>query len=155
MGNYSAAVIFSNTISHATISRAVQLSISPPRVLFFSLDTNPGWTRQGEWAFGKPSGFGGTSHGRPDPTTGATGTNVFGINLSGDYSIAIGGPFYLTAGPFNFAGYTSMKLAFQRWLNADYPPYVYETIELSTNGTTWSAFGRMARVRSPIPHGPR
>lgn len=136
-GSYFATVIFSNATTGVSQTRAVNLTVSPPRVLFYSLDADPGWTRTSPWAFGKPSGLGGTSHGRPDPTAGATGTNVFGINLTGDYSTAIGGPYYLTTGPLNFTGYTGMKLKFQRWLNADYPPYVYETIDISTNGTTW------------------
>jgi len=138
VSSYVASVVFSNTVSGMSQTRAVNLTISPPRVLFFPLDTDPGWARQSPWAFGKPLGLGGASFGHPDPSTGATGTNVFGINLSGDYSTAVGGPYYLTAGPFNFAGYTGMKLRFQRWLNTDYPSYVYATIDVSTNGTSWT-----------------
>jgi uncharacterized repeat protein (TIGR01451 family) len=136
--NYTASVIFSNTASGMSQSRSVSLYVSPPRVLFFPLDADPGWSRQGEWAFGKPAGLGGLSHGHPDPASGATGTNVFGINLNGDYSITVGGPYYLTAGPFDFSGYTGIKLQFQRWLNTDYPSFVYATIEISTNGTAWT-----------------
>ncbi|MGD0651989.1 MAG: M4 family metallopeptidase [Verrucomicrobiia bacterium] len=117
---------------------ACGITVTPPRVYFFPLDTDPGWSRQGQWAFGKPAGLGGTSYGHPDPTSGATGTNVFGVNLNGDYSTAVGGPYYLTAGPLNFGGYTGTKLQFQRWLNTDYPPFVYATIEVSSNGTSWT-----------------
>ena len=53
----------------------------------FSLDTQPAWTLEGEWRFGKPAGAGGTEDGNPDPASAATGTNVFGINLNGDYSM--------------------------------------------------------------------
>ncbi len=136
--NYNASVIFSNTASGMSQTRGISLYVSPPRVLFFPLDTDPGWSRQGQWAFGKPAGLGGASHGHPDPTGGATGTNVFGVNLSGDYAITVGGPYYLTAGPFDFSGYSGMKLQFQRWLNTDYPPFVYATIEISTNGASWT-----------------
>lgn len=137
-GNYSDTVTFSNLVSGIIQTRAVTLTVTPPRLYFFPLDTDPGWSRQGEWAFGKPAGLGGTSFGHSDPTSGATGLNVFGINLNGDYSIAIGGPYYLTAGPLSFVGYTGAKLQFQRWLNTDYPSYVYATIEVSSNGTTWT-----------------
>jgi uncharacterized repeat protein (TIGR01451 family) len=136
-GTYSATVNFSNLVTSVRSQRDVALNVSPPRVYFFSLDSDPGWSRQGEWAFGKPAGLGGTSYGYHDPSNGATSTNVFGINLNGDYSISIGGPYYLTAGPLNFSGYAGVRLQFQRWLNSDYPPYVYETVELSTNGSTW------------------
>lgn len=103
----------------------------------YSLTSDPGWARQGQWAFGQPTGSGGSAHGSPDPAAGATGTNVFGVNLGGDYSTTVGGPYYLTAGPLNFDGYTGTKLRFQRWLNTDYQPYVSATLEVSSNGTDW------------------
>ena len=34
-----------------------------------------------------PTGGGGSQHGFPDPTNGATGSNVFGINLAGNENI--------------------------------------------------------------------
>ena len=55
------------------------------RLCSFSLDTDPSWTTEGEWAFGQPTGGGGTD-GVPDPTIGYTGSNVYGYNLSGDYT---------------------------------------------------------------------
>jgi len=63
------------------------------------LDDDPGWTTQGQWAFGPPQGAGGTVLGHPDPATGATGQNVYGVNLEGDYTVAAGDPMRLTAGP--------------------------------------------------------
>jgi len=120
------------------------ITVGWPVFLAFPLDTDPGWTRQGEWAFGTPTGAGGFDDGNPDPSAGATGTEVFGVNLSGDYSEAISGPNYLTAGPFDFSGRTSTALRFQRWLNTDIHTdidtdidYVFATIEVSANGTTW------------------
>ncbi len=137
-GNYSDTITFTNITSGFSHTRAVTLSVVPPRFLYFDLNTNPGWTRQGEWAFGQPTGAGGTVHGYPDPANGATGSSVFGINLAGDYSVAVGGPFYLTAGPFNFTGMQAVQLQFQRWLNAHVQPYCVEAIEVSSNGTTWT-----------------
>ncbi len=137
-GNYSASVNFSNLTSGRSFTRSVSLVITPPQVIFYSLDSDPGWTRQGEWAFGKPAGLGGTSFGFPDPASGYTGSNVFGINLNGDYSTVVGGPYYLTTGPINCSAFTTMRLQFQRWLNADYQNYVFATVEISTNATTWS-----------------
>jgi hypothetical protein len=63
---------------------------------------------------------------------------VFGFNLAGDYGTVPGTISYLTAGPFNFTGFASSRLAFQRWLNTDAIPFVYATVEVSTNGTNWS-----------------
>jgi len=134
-GTYAGSVVFSNTVNGVAQSRSVSLIVLQ-RVYFFPLDTDPGWTRTGQWAFGKPTGGGGTSYGFPDPTSGATGTNVFGVNLNGDYSTTVGA-FYLTTGPLNFAGQTSTRLRFQRWLNTDTYSLVPAIIEISTNGATW------------------
>lgn len=103
-----------------------------------SLDSDPGWTTQGQWAFGVPAGGGGSSYGNPDPDSGYTGTNVYGVNLSGDYSTIVGGPYCLTAGPFGCRGYSDIHIEFARWLNTDIPPYVVTKIEASNNGTSWS-----------------
>ncbi|MGA2854564.1 MAG: M36 family metallopeptidase, partial [Verrucomicrobiota bacterium] len=138
VGNYAAQITFSNTVSGLAQTRSVTLEVDPPSAFAFAFDTDPGWLRQGEWAFGKPAGSGGVSHGYHDPSSGYTGTNVFGINLNGDYSITVGGPYYLTAGPLNLSTFTATRLQFQRWLNTDYQPYVYATVEISTNGSTWS-----------------
>ena len=109
-----------------------------PRVAFFDLSTDPGWTRQGEWAYGTPTGGGGVSNGNHDPTSGATGSNVFGINLAGDYSTTVGGPYYLTTGAISTSGYSGTQLRFKRWLNTDYPPYVNATIDVLSDGTSWT-----------------
>ena len=135
-GDNTAAITFSNILTGATVTRSVVFRLSLP-ALCFPLETQPAWSREGEWDFGKPAGLGGTEYGNPDPATGATGMNVFGVNLNGDYSVAIGGPYYLTAGAFDFSGYTGMRLQFQRWLNTDFQPYVFATIEVSSNGTNW------------------
>lgn len=114
------------------------LTLIPPVIASFNMDTDPGWTKQGEWAYGTPTGGGGTAHGEPDPTAGATGTKVYGINLAGDYSIALGGPYYLTTSAINLAAASNTVLRFKRWLNSDYQPYVYATVQVSNNGSTWT-----------------
>ena len=137
-GTYSDSVTFIDSVSGLSQLRAVSLTVAAPRVAYFPMDTDPGWTRQGEWAYGTPTGGGGTSYGYHDPTGGATGTNVFGINLSGDYSTVVGGPYYLTTGAINLTNYSGTQLRFKRWLNTDYPSYVYATVQVSNDGTTWS-----------------
>lgn len=137
-GNYSDTITFTNASSSAVRTRKITLGIKPPRIAYFSLDSNPGWNTTGEWEFGHPTGQGGYNYGDPDPVNGATGSNVYGVNLSGDYSMAYGGPYYLTAGPFNLTGRFNTRLQFMRWLNSDYQPWVYATVEVSNNGTTWT-----------------
>lgn len=137
-GAYRSVLVFSNMGSGYAVSVPVALTVRDVPALQFALDSDPGWPRQGEWAFGAPYGNGGAGGGHPDPAAGATGPSVFGVNLSGDYSTTPGGPFHLTAGPFDFRAYTNVALEFERWLNTDVQPFATATLELSTNGTDWA-----------------
>jgi hypothetical protein len=96
----------------------------PTRFYRNTLDSEPNWYTTGEWAFGQPAGAGGTEFGNPDPNRGCTGLNVYGVNLNGDYSTVVGGPFFLTAGPFDCNNYSNIILRFARWLNTDEAAYV-------------------------------
>ena len=108
------------------------------RAYSFSFDTNPGWTKTGTWAFGHPTGGGGGAYGFPDPTNGATGTNVYGVNLAGDYATGVGAAFNLTTPALNLTGKSNCVLQFQRWLNTFYSLYVQAEIYVSTNSITWT-----------------
>lgn len=140
-GRYSETLTFTNLTNHqGDTTRTINLQVGQPVRLFnFTMDSNPEWSMQGEWAFGQPAGQGGGgTHGYPDPTSGFTGTNVYGMNLNGNYSTTYGGPYYLTAGPLNLGAAKDAVLSFQRWLNTDYQPYVYATLEASPDGDSWS-----------------
>ncbi len=129
---------FSDDSDAVTQYLGLNLFVSLPHIYNFSFNSDPGWARQGEWAFGPPLGQGGSVHGNPDPAMAATGSNVFGVNLAGDYSTNVGGPYYLQTGPLNFSGCSNVELQFQRWLNSDFAPYVYATVEASADGTNWT-----------------
>lgn len=105
-------------------------------VYTYNLTTNPGWITQGGWAFGTPTGNGGT-YGYPDPTAGATGSNVYGYNLSGDYPNSMTTTEYLTTNAINCSGLTGVHLRFKRWLGVEDPTYDHAYIEVSNNGSTW------------------
>lgn len=113
----------------------VSISVGLPTVIYdFPLDSDPGWSTEGQWAFGVPTGAG--SH-NPDPTSGATGSNVYGYNLSGDYTDSM--PRYaLTVGPLDLTGVINTRLEFQRWLGVESSSFDHASIEVSTNGTTWT-----------------
>ena len=117
----------------------------PTRFYQNTLDSDPCWPTSGEWAFGQPAGQGGMEFGNPDPNRGHTGSNVYGVNLNGDYSTAVGGPYYLIAGPFDCNDYNNIILRFARWLNTDEPGYVECTVEVSNGGpwiAVWNHTGR-------------
>ena len=139
-GAYTDAVSFTNLTDHVgDTTRPVSLAVGEPGLLIeWNLDTSPGWSVQEEWRFGQPTGQGG-GYGYPDPTSGYTGTNVYGINLNGNYWVyELIGMNYLTAGPINLTGVGQATLKFRRWLNTDIQPYVYATIQVSNNGTNWT-----------------
>ena len=138
-GAHDAIVDFVNLTDHDgdTYRRVrLQVGISEP-VHVFDMDEDPGWSREGEWAFGAPAGLGGDQYGQPDPAAGATGANVCGVDLEGDYDTVEGGPYHLTTDALDCSGLTQVKLRFKRWLNTDYRPYVHATIEASNDGETW------------------
>ena len=98
----------------------------------FPLDTNPGWTTQGQWAFGHP--IGGGSHAK-DPANGHTGTNVYGYNLSGDYTSNLPKT-NLTSTALDFSHINGAQLRFWRWLGVE--RFDRATVEVSNDGTNWT-----------------
>ena len=121
-------------------------------VLFYSetLNADPGWTAEGDWAFGQPAGQGGCaphptpspgqcieSWGYPDPDSGRSGDNVYGYNLEGDYADGIEGTYYLTSPAIDCSGYRSVTLKFYRWLNVERSNHDLAVIEASSDGGEW------------------
>jgi hypothetical protein len=100
-----------------------------------NFNSNPGWTTEGDWAFGQPTGGGG-QYGGPDPTSGHTGNNVYGYNLSGDYPNNLPET-HLTTGAFDCAGKSGVHLKFWRWLGVEQPAYDHAYVRVSNNGTDW------------------
>ena len=140
-GVYSSNLTINDVTNSAESERLVLLDVyvAPEGALhWFTMDTDPGWSLSGQWAFGVPQGRGGDFLGNPDPTSGATGDAVYGINLDGDYVPSVDGPEYLMAGPFDCSGFGEMELQFSRWLNAGAGPEVVDTVEVSNDGATWT-----------------
>jgi len=101
----------------------------------FTLDTDPGWDTQGEWAFGQPTGQGG-QHGPSDPTGGHTGINVYGYNLQGDYPNNLS-PQALTTTAIDCSNLVGLQLRFWRWLGVEHPDYDHASIRVSADGMIW------------------
>ena len=112
-------------------------SFSTPNVVYdFPMDTNPGWSTEGLWAFGTPTGGGG-QYGNPDPDSGYTGSNVYGYNLSGDYENSLPER-NLTTTALNCTGLSDVTLKFRRWLNVEQPSYDHAYLRVSNNGSSWT-----------------
>jgi hypothetical protein len=115
----------------ATVS--VNIVATPQVVLSFPLDSTPGWSTTGLWAFGHPNGLG--SHAK-DPNNGHTGTNVYGYNLSGDYTSNMPAR-YLTTTALNCAQIGAAQLKFWRRLGVE--QYDHANVAVSSNGTSWTS----------------
>ncbi|MBN1356479.1 M28 family peptidase [bacterium] len=105
-------------------------------IVVFDLDENPGWTVTGQWAWGQPTGGSG-DHGAPDPTSGYTGSTVYGYNLNGGYVNNM--PEYtLTTEPLDFNGIFDAEIQFARWLGVESSEYDHARIQVSLDGTSFS-----------------
>jgi len=101
---------------------------------FLADDGDPGWSTTGAWAFGQPTGGG--SHDR-DPTSGATGSNVYGYNLSGDYTNGMGQEF-LTSSAVDLSSAAGTALEFRRRLGIESADFDHAAVQISTDGASWT-----------------
>jgi len=106
-----------------------------------TFDSDPGWAIENGgfpttgWAFGQPTGQGQDSYGAPDPTSGSTGDNVYGVNLLGDAPASTGtNELKLTTPVIDLSAATSARLRFRRWLGVEQDYYDHARIRLSTDG---------------------
>jgi len=137
-GTYTATVNFANTSTHSgDATRTVTLNVGGPRVIYeWNMDTDPQWTITGAWAWGQPTGGHG-DHGGVDPTSGHTGTNVYGYNLLGGYGNNLGIERYLTTPAIDCTHLSQVRLRFWRWLGVERNTYDHAAVRASTNGTSW------------------
>ncbi|MCP4591656.1 MAG: hypothetical protein GY842_13025, partial [bacterium] len=122
--------------NEASVSISVTLSAGSAQMRHsFPLDSDPGWATEGQWEFGVPQG-GGSHH--LDPTSGHTGSNVYGYNLAGDYPRNMSTTLYLTAGPLDCTDQLGTELRFRRWLGVEDGQFDNAYVEVSDNGTDWT-----------------
>lgn len=133
-GLHSGTISFTNLTDHdGDAQRAVSLNVDDLQArIVFPLDTDPGWSREGQWAFGVPQGAG--SYGG-DPTAGNTGSNVFGYNLAGNYANNMP-EYYLTTTSLDCSSYAMTQLRFWRWLGVE--RYDRASVEVSNDGANWT-----------------
>lgn len=100
-----------------------------------TMDNDPGWDTQAQWAWGQPLGQGG-EYGGPDPSSGHTGASVYGYNLAGDYPNNLPEQ-HLTTPAIDCAETFGVTLSFWRWLGVEQPIYDHAYVRVSTNGQDW------------------
>jgi len=115
-----------------TASGTTKLLIGSPSVAAeFNLDTNPGWTTQGLWAWGVSAGLSG------DPSSAYTGTNIYGYNLNGAYTNNMPET-NLTTTAINCTGLGGTTLSFARWLSIESSVWDRAHIDVSNDGVNFT-----------------
>lgn len=105
------------------------------KVYDFPMNSDPGWSKQGLWAFGQP--IGGGSYNK-DPISGYTGTNVYGYNLNGNYPNSMSTTLWLTTTALDCSTLTNVELRFRRWLGVESSQFDHAYVQVSNNGSTWT-----------------
>jgi len=130
-GTYTKNFSITNTSTQVTQNFSVKLKKAYPVPISFPLNSDPGWEKTGNWAFGKPAGLDG------DPSSGYTGQYVYGYNLNGTYENDMGEE-TLTSHPIDCSNAQNITLSFYRWLGIESSSYDHARIDVSTDGTTWT-----------------
>jgi len=110
------------------------VSSTPVEVIYnFPLDSNPGWTADAAWAYGVPTGSCG------DPSSGYTGSNVYGYVLTGCYPNSLSPTRYLTTTALDLTGVVDVSVEYRRWLGVEHSVYDHATVDVSpNNGSNWT-----------------
>jgi hypothetical protein len=129
------------------------------------LDSDPGgwYINNGShssdgWAFGQPTGQGQDSYGGPDPTSGYTGLNVYGVNLNGDAPSSLGDNELRLAMPsLDLSEASMVQLRYRRWLGVENDSWDNARIRVSTDGgvswtVVWENGGTTIDDQSWIEH---
>ncbi|MCH9033192.1 MAG: S8 family serine peptidase, partial [Planctomycetes bacterium] len=106
-------------------------------VFDFPLDVDPGWSVEGDWAFGQPTGGGIPGGNLLDPTEGYSGDNVYGYNLDGNYANDIPETLYLTTTALDLSQRFDTELRFWRWLLMEPFAGDFVSVQVSNDGTNW------------------
>ncbi|MBN1517002.1 choice-of-anchor D domain-containing protein [Candidatus Sumerlaeota bacterium] len=145
VGTHTGTITFIDETTSDTTEADVTVNvydIPSNTFLYFDLETDPGWSTAGDWAYGQPTGGGGAAsgdnYGNPDPATGRFGLNVYGYNLSGNYANNLTPARILQTTALDCTDYENIHLNFWRWLNVEEGQYDQAEIYVSSNGVTWT-----------------
>ncbi len=118
------------------------ITVVTDTILIFEDDfeTDKGWTTGSSvWQRGLPLGLGGSdcTYGGQDPDDGYLGPNVYGYNLSGDYTNNLDEK-HLFSPIIDCSGRENIHLKFRRWLGVDVPAEDHASIKCTTDGVNWT-----------------
>jgi len=119
------------TDDYSATENFVLTASSADVLISWDMETDPGWTVNGDWAWGIPQGNDG------DPSGGFTGSNVYGYNLSGAYANNLAETALITT-TIDCSAMQNLELRFKRWLGVENSQYDHASIDVSNDGTTWT-----------------
>lgn len=103
-------------------------------------NSNGGWSLGAEWGIGPANSSNNHQFGNPDPnndTSPGGNKGIAGVVIGGNAATTVHGWRYLTSPVIDTSKYNvSLTLAFNRWLNSDYPPYMNNQIQVF-DGSSW------------------
>lgn len=136
-GAYATTMHFVNLTDHiGDTEKQLVLIVGEGSVKYeWLFDEDPGWDTEAEWAFGQPLGLGG-EYGSPDPSSGFTGTNVYGYNLAGDYANNMPER-HLTSNAIDCSNLYAVQLSFMRWLGVETSTYDHAYVRISNDSINW------------------
>lgn len=104
---------------------------APVMVHNFPMDKDPGWSTEGIWEFGEPTGASG------GPSSGHSGPYVYATNLDGSYPNNMP-PVHLVSEPIDCTGLIGTQLRFMRWLRVESFIFDEASVSISTDGENWN-----------------
>ena len=114
----------------ATVS--ISVASGPQIIRGWDMASDPGWSLDSGWGFGQPLGSGG------DPSSGATGPNVIGYELGGQYTNNLPER-HATSPSVDCTNSTGTTLRFQRWLGVESAIYDHAYVRVSVDGgSNWT-----------------
>ncbi|MBW8015587.1 MAG: hypothetical protein FVQ82_05315 [Planctomycetes bacterium] len=144
VGTHTVQLEVTDDGNKTAIDEVIIMVTPQPQVLYSAdMDTDPNWVAEGLWQWGVPLGndgwHGNTPPDGPDPTSGFTGSNVYGYNLAGGYEDDLPET-YLTTRAIDCTGYTNIQLTFYRWLCVESAlfngqPCDHARLEISTDSS--------------------
>lgn len=135
-GRYAASLTFTDVTNNKSFTYSIKVDVvGPPEgtQYWFPLDTDPGWSRTGQWEFGVPQGNGTNN---PDPKRGFSGRKVFGNNLNGDYDNNSPRQI-LTTNAIDCSQLEDVELSFWHWLGIEGAAYDRAALQVSNDGQMW------------------
>ncbi len=101
--------------------------------------TDKGWDYGPEWERGPATQSGGQQYNNPDPSSDhstSADNYIAGVVIGGNAGTGLHDFYWVTSPPMDTTGSADLHVAYWRWLNSDYMPYIQNRVQVF-NGNSW------------------